>query len=354
MKKFIPDFKAFGSINWAKPAIGRGNWAGTALAVLSLLMVVFVFLPWFHWEYTETIKETTTLEAVNKLGITTIWGILGFLVALVALVGSLYKQYALTFWAAILALIFGCFGTDMITGFEFSIDKTDYIVFEEGLKLSQMKGEFIPVTHVGANLFFIAAALLVALSLVELLKKEEDAKAGCLAQLAFAVSAVVAFVICLDAALVTPSFLSTLAMKMLAWNLPLIAVLLVAFAFVKGEGKSLNLVSVALLVVAFFFTNPATIESKYDLVVKNDVKNITTHFDNAHNASVIESTDSYKDVQKAYGKLSEKQAGEKVQEYTITNVSAPEPSSESSYESSSQQGSNSQDAGESADYYYEY
>lgn len=316
MKKFIPDFKAFGSINWAKPAIGRGNCAGTVLAVLSLLMVVFVFLPWFHWEYFETIKEETTLEAVNKLGITTLWGIFGFIAALVALVGALYKQYALTFWAAILAAIFGCFGTDMITGFEFSVDKTDYVVFEEGLKLSQMKGDFIPVTHVGANLFFIAAVLLAALSLVELLKKEDEAEAGCIAKLAFAVSAVVAFVICLDAALVTPSFLSTLAMKMLTWNLPLIAALLVAFAFVKGEGKYLNFVSVALLAVAFFFTNPAVIEKKYGLDVQNDVKNVQTHYDNANSANVIESSDSYKDLKKEYDKLSEKQAEKKEVEWS--------------------------------------
>lgn len=319
MKKFIPDFKAFGSINWAKPAIGRGNWAGTALAVLSLLMVVFVFLPWFHWEYTETIKDDTTLEAINKLGITTLWGIFGFIAALVALVGSLYKQYALTFWAAILAAIFGCFGTDMVAGFEFSVGKSDYIVLEESLKVMQMKDEFIPVTHVGANLFFIAAVLLAALSLVELLKKEEDAKAGCLAQLAFAVSAVVAFVICLDAALVTPSFLSTLAMKMLAWNLPLIAVLLVAFAFVKGEGKYLNFVSVALLVVAFFFTNPAVINKKYGLDVQNDVKNVQTHYDKAHDENVLKSEKAYKEAAKGLQKLIEKQSEGKVKNNEITN-----------------------------------
>lgn len=319
MKKFIPDFKAFGSINWAKPAIGRGNWAGTALAVLSLLMVVFVFLPWFHWEYTETIKDDTTLEAINKLGITTLWGIFGFIAALVALVGSLYKQYALTFWAAILAAIFGCFGTDMVAGFEFSVGKSDYIVLEESLKVMQMKDEFIPVTHVGANLFFIAAVLLAALSLVELLKKEEDAKAGCLAQLAFAVSAVVAFVICLDAALVTPSFLSTLAMKMLAWNLPLIAVLLVAFAFVKGEGKYLNFVSVALLVVAFFFTNPAVINKKYGLDVQNDVKNVQTHYDKAHDEDVLKSEKAYKEAAKGLQKLIEKQSEGKVKNNEITN-----------------------------------
>lgn len=319
MKKFIPDFKAFGSINWAKPAIGRGNCAGTVLAVLSLLMVVFVFLPWFHWEYTETIKDDTTLEAINKLGITTLWGIFGFIAALVALVGSLYKQYALTFWAAILAAIFGCFGTDMIAGFEFSVGKSDYIVLEESLKVMQMKDAFIPVTHVGANLFFIAAVLLAALSLVELLKKEDEAEAGCIAKLALAVSAVVAFVICLDAALVTPSFLSTLAMKMLTWNLPLIAVLLVAFAFVKGEGKYLNFVSVALLTVAFFFTNPAVISEKYRLDVQNDVQNVKTHYDKAHDEDVLKSEKTYKEAAKGLQKLIEKQSEGKVKNNEITN-----------------------------------
>ena len=316
-KKFLPDFGAITRTNWAQPALGKKNFGEAVMALLALVMLVAVFLPWFHYEYV-LVDKTTTLESYNALGITTLWGIFGFIAALVALVGSLYKQYALTFWAAILAAIFGCFGTDMVAGFEFSVGKSDYIVLEESLKVMQMKDEFIPVTHVGANLFFIAAVLLAALSLVELLKKEEDAKAGCLAQLAFAVSAVVAFVICLDAALVTPSFLSTLAMKMLAWNLPLIAVLLVAFAFVKGEGKYLNFVSVALLVVAFFFTNPAVINKKYGLDVQNDVKNVQTHYDKAHDEDVLKSEKAYKEAAKGLQKLIEKKS-EKVKNNEITN-----------------------------------
>lgn len=318
MKKLIPDFKAFGSINWAKPAVGPGNWTGTALVLLSVLMLVFVFLPWFHWEYTDTVKDDTTLEAVNVLGITTVWGILGLVVTLVALVGALYKQYALTFWAAVLAAIFGCFGTDMLAGFEFTQDKADYVVLKEQLQLEQMLDFYIPVTHVGANLFFITALMLVALSLAELFKKEEDASASCFAKIAFAVSAFVAFVICLDAALVTPSFLSTLAMKMLTWNLPLIAALLVAFAFVKGEGKNLNLISVALLVVAFFFTNPATIEVKYAHSVKDDVKNVATYYDNANDPLVIASTESFEKKAKEVIKIGEKTYTDKLLPYDVT------------------------------------
>lgn len=320
MKKFIPDFKCFGSINWARPAVGPGNWTGTVLALLSVLMLVAVFLPWFHWEYTVPVKDdVTTLEAFNKLGITTVWGILGLVVTLVALFGALYKQYAFTFWAAVLAFVFGCLGTNTIAEIELTVDKQDYIIFKESLKSMQLTDELIPATHIGANLFMIGAAVLAALSLTQLFKKDEEAEAGCIAKLALAVSAFVAFVICLDAALVTPSFLSAIAMKMLVWNLPLIAALLVAFAFVKGEGKALNCVSVALLAVAFFFTNPATIETKYAINEKHDIENIMIHDDKANDPNVLKSTEAYKEQAKALKKLVEKQnEDDKVQNRGIT------------------------------------
>lgn len=309
-KKFIPDFGAIAKTNFAAPAVGKGNVRNTVLAVLSLLMVVAVFLPWFHWEYLLTgsgDEPTTTMEAYNKLGIATLWGIFGFVVALVTLFGVLYKQYALAFWAAILAAIFGCFGTGVITGFEFAIGKQDYIVYEESLKMAKMTDTFLPVTHIGAELFMVVAVLVAALSFVELNKKDEEAEAGCIAKVAVAVAAFVAFVICLDAAMVNATFLSVLAIKILAWNLPLIAVLLVAVAYFKGEGKSLNAVSVALLVVSFFFTNPATIETKYALINTNDVKNILTNFKNAQDDSLVECTKEYKDLKKAVEKAEEKE-----------------------------------------------
>ena len=311
-KKFIPDFGAIAKTNFAAPAVGKGNVRNTVLAVLSLLMVVAVFLPWFHWEYLLTGSgddPTTTMEAYNKLGIATLWGIFGFVVALVTLFGVLYKQYALAFWAAILAAIFGCFGTGVITGFEFAIGKEDYIVYEESLKMAKMTDTFLPVTHIGAELFMVVAVLVAALSFVELNKKDEEAEAGCIAKVAVAVAAFVAFVICLDAAMVNATFLSVLAIKILAWNLPLIAVLLVAVAYFKGEGKSLNAVSVALLVVSFFFTNPATIETKYALINTNDVQNIQTNFKNAQDDSLVECTKEYKDLKKAVEKAEEKENG---------------------------------------------
>lgn len=322
-KKFIPDFGAIAKTNFAAPAVGKGNVRNTVLAVLSLLMVVAVFLPWFHWEYFLTgsgENPETTLEAYNKLGIASLWGILGFVVALVTLFGVLYKQYALAFWAAILAAIFGCFGSCMVTGFEFAIGKEDYIVFEESLKMAKMTDSYLPVTHIGAELFMVVAVLVAALSFVELNKKDEEAEAGCLAKLAFAVAAFVAFVICLDAAMVNATFLSVLATKILAWNLPLITVLLVAVAYFKGEGKSLNAVSVALLVVSFFFTNPATIEKKYDLINANDVKNIETHFQNAQDDSLVTCTKEYKELEKAAEKAAEKEE----KKTTLSNLSSNE------------------------------
>ena len=309
-KKFIPDFGAIAKTNFAAPAVGKGNLRNTVLAILSVVMLVAVFLPWFHWEYLLTgtgDEPTTTLEAVNKLGIATLWGILGFIVALVALFGVLYKQYALAFWAAVLAAIFGCFGTGTITGFEFELGKVDAIVYEESLKMAEMTDSFTPVTHVGANLFMVVALLVAALSFVELTKKDGEAEAGCLAKVALGLAAFVAFVICIDSALVDATFLSVLAMKVLAWNLPLIAVLLVAVAYFKGEGKSLNAVSVALLAVTFFFTNPATIETKYSLVNTNDMANVAVAFKNAQDDRLVTCTKEYKDLKKAVEKADDKE-----------------------------------------------
>lgn len=324
LKKFVPDFGAFAKTNWAKPAIGKGNIRNTVLAILALVMVVAVFLPWFHWEYLLSGDKETTLEAYNKLGIASLWGILGFVFTLVALYGVLYKQYAYTFWAAIIAAIFGCIGSGMITGFEFSEGKTDYIVYKEALKQMKMTDTLIPATHVGANIFKIAAVALAALSLVELFKKDEEAEQGCIAKVALTVTAIIAFVLCFDAALVNPTFLSVLAAKILAWNLPLVAILLIAAAYFKGEGKSYNTISIVLLVVAFFFTNPVTIDTKYNLVNSNEVQNIREHFQRAQDDSLVTCTDSYKDLSKELEKLQEKET--KKTEQDINNHSVTDNS----------------------------
>lgn len=294
-KKFLPDFGAITRTNWAQPALGKKNCGEAVMALLALVMLVAVFLPWFHYEYV-LVDKTTTLESYNALGITTLWGIFGLVVAIIAAYGILYKQYAYALWAGILAVIFGCLGTGTLVDVE--IDEAKAVILKEAFEEKVLSGESVPVSHVGANLFMIAGAFVAALSLVQLLKREEEAKENCLAKVALVVSAVIAAVICIDAVLVTPTIFSTIAAKMLAWNLPLIAVLLVGIAYFKGESKNINLISAALLVIAFFFTNPATINKKYATDVKNDVAAISTFHDNNYNSSVLSDTKEYKELQK--------------------------------------------------------
>ncbi len=304
MKRLIPNPKDLGSVNWGQPAIGKGNITNTVMVLLSLLMAVSVFLPWFSWEYVADIsEETAKLESYTKLGITTLWGIFGFVVALVVLFGLLYKQYAATFWLSLVAALFGYFGTQYITGFEVNVNGDTYVVFEEELKMLQMKDEFIPVTHVGANIFMILSVLVAALSLASLYRKEEES--SCIAKVGLLVSAIIAAVICIDAALVTPTCLSIVAAKMLAWNLPLIAVLIIVLAFFKGEGKSLNYISVALLVTTFFFTSPANILAKYGVKSMNEFMNVVKTYEKDHNEKVIESDSEYKTLDKTLKKNEE-------------------------------------------------
>lgn len=293
--KLIPNVKALGSVNFSKPEIGRKNLGGTVLAILAVLMVVAVFLPWFSMEYVDAASGKSVLESASRLGITTLWGILGFVVALVSLFGALYRQYALTLWAAILAVVFGYIGANSVYTLEFTMNKTDYIILQEQLQLLDVFNKPIPATHLGANIFTIVAALVAVLSFTQIIKKGEE-KPGCIAKVAFAISVIITTIICVDAVLVTPTCLSILVVKILAWHLPLIVVMLIAYSLVNGEGKSLNVTSIAILAVAFFFTNPATVLTKYVKEEQNNSQNVAEHYEYSKNYNVIKDKESTKDL----------------------------------------------------------
>lgn len=303
--KLIPNVKSLGSVNFSKPEIGRKNVGGTILTILALLMVVAVFLPWFSWEYVDDASGKHVLESAFRLGITTLWGILGLVVALVALFGTLYKQYALTLWAAILAVVFGYIGANSVYTLEFTMDKTDYIILKEELQLLDLFNRPFDATHLGANIFTIVAALLAALSFTQIIKKREE-KPGCIAKAAFTISVIITTIICIDAVLVTPTCLSVLVVKILAWHLPLIVVMLIAYSLVNGEGKSLNITSIAILAVAFFFTNPATVLTKYVQKEQHNIQNVVAHDNNSKKWSVIMDKESTKDLIEDFKKEAKK------------------------------------------------
>ena len=148
-KKFLPDFGAITRTNWAQPALGKKNFGEAVMALLALVMLVAVFLPWFHYEYV-LVDKTTTLESYNALGITTLWGIFGLVVAIIAAYGILYKQYAYALWAGILAVIFGCLGTGTLVDVE--IDD------------HSMQGEAVTYRVAPSLLLFERAILVMALA----------------------------------------------------------------------------------------------------------------------------------------------------------------------------------------------
>ena len=77
--------------------------------------------------------------------------------------------------------------------------------------------------------------------------------------------------LCFVTAIVDSStFINRLYTTALMWNLPLITVALVAYGFYKGEAKKVGILSVVLLVVAFFCSN----------VMKNSVQDAISNAEN--------------------------------------------------------------------------
>ena len=146
MKLF--DFAALKNVNWAKPALETKNvFTWISLGMISL-MLLFVFFPWFgaYNEFTD--------DGAFRLGITLWNGILGFLFAGAALVGWLYKQPAIVFWASVTAMLLGfigMFGYTALTDNGITLSAAEVEVMVEGLR-----GR-IETTHIGAVLFFLAS-----------------------------------------------------------------------------------------------------------------------------------------------------------------------------------------------------
>lgn len=144
MKLF--DFAALKNVNWAKPALETKNvFTWISLGMISL-MLLFVFFPWFGAYNAD--------DAVYRLGITLWNGILGFLFAGAALVGWLYKQPAIVFWASVTAMLLGfigMFGYTSLTDNGITLSAAEVEVMVESFR-----GR-IETTHIGAVLFFLAS-----------------------------------------------------------------------------------------------------------------------------------------------------------------------------------------------------
>ena len=162
-KKLVPDFNALKNVNWAKPEVDTKNTLGMAGLVAAALMVVFVFLPWIGITVNFFIAEISA----SSLGITTWYGILGFIFGLVAVAGALYKQHALAFCASACGVLMGILGLVCYA----SITYEGVTMTADEVKLAAEAGA--DVNRIGAILYLVAALGSAAVAYLTISKKEE-------------------------------------------------------------------------------------------------------------------------------------------------------------------------------------
>lgn len=259
LKAFKPDFGVFSKTEWNKPNLCKKNYLYIGLAAV---MVIFAFLPWLRYSAIESGDPNEIING-SRLGITTWYGIVGFVGALATTYGVLYKQKVWAFWGAVLAFVMGWIGANSYADITFD----DYVVFKESMEQSARAGQGMAISHFGANVFMLAAAFVAVLSFIKIVCKEDETKeTSQISKVALVLSTVVSVVLCVESFTLSSTCLSSLAGNILAWNLPLVCVLIVAYCYVndKKEGKSNanNVTAFAVLVVAFLFTSPALINTK--------------------------------------------------------------------------------------------
>ncbi len=160
--KLVPDFNAVLKTDWTKPQVEKNSIGRTGF-IASVLMLVFVFLPWFSIQYED--------GSAMRSGITLWYGILGFLVGLVAVASNLYNQKALGFWAAVLAVLFAVIGLIVYPsltedGVTLSGEKV-----KESIEMAKMFEVEIYVSRLGAIFYLLASLASGACSFLGLMKK---------------------------------------------------------------------------------------------------------------------------------------------------------------------------------------
>lgn len=139
-----PDVKALRAVDFKRPSIETSNPVMLMASAAAVLMIVFAFLSWA--------KYGDGKMSVGVSGITTPWGIIGFLAGACTLAGLLYRQYALAFWCAAVGVVVSAVGMFATPGFELMGVKVDGLLLEKMLAADDMK-----VSHIGAILSLIAS-----------------------------------------------------------------------------------------------------------------------------------------------------------------------------------------------------
>lgn len=152
LNALLPDFNAIGKTDWSKPEVKFDTKDVPGLAAIggAALMLIFVFLPWC------TVSWFGISE--SSLGITTWYGILGFIMALVAVAGVLYKHYSLTFCAAVVGVIFGIIGMIIVPD-----SSSAEVEMAEALGME--------ISHIGAILYLVACVVAGAGAYLKITKK---------------------------------------------------------------------------------------------------------------------------------------------------------------------------------------
>lgn len=153
-KKLTPDFNALGKTNFANPTVDTKNIFGVAALVASLLMVVFVFCPWFGL--------AANGGVITRLGITLWYGILGFIFALATLCFSLYKHYNFAFFSSLVCVLMGILGMVCYASLTEDGVTVDAEYIKHGVKIAKMAGKDFDIVRWGSILYFLSALVAAA------------------------------------------------------------------------------------------------------------------------------------------------------------------------------------------------
>lgn len=97
--KLMPDFQAIGKTDFAKPQFNTKDPMWLITAIGAVLMLIFIFLPWFG------ISDEDSMS-ITRMGIAMWPGIFALIGTVAAIVGVLYNHDGLVFCGAVLSAVF--------------------------------------------------------------------------------------------------------------------------------------------------------------------------------------------------------------------------------------------------------
>ena len=165
-KNLKPDFGAISKTEWGKPQVDTTNLISILGVAASVLMVVFVFCPWFGFEFSADARALLRAHGestadVTRSGITLWYGIIGLFAAIVALFGNLYNNKPFAFWGGAIGAVMGLFGLFMYASLTRNGDT------ESAESIKEMVKEGVGDTiRWGAILYFVCSLVAAATAFI--------------------------------------------------------------------------------------------------------------------------------------------------------------------------------------------